>query len=105
MDGCKVTGEQTNRLTVHSYLVPLIPFLFDFKPLCLKHLHAVNLIGQKVNRLEINWIKAHVGHIGNELADKMAREAVHQTENTHWLFLPIAILSMNSGKLCITFGK
>ena len=49
---------------------------------------ALNLVGQKVNGLEVNWIKAHVGHPGNEHADKMARETIKQTENIHGLFPP-----------------
>ena len=49
----------------------------------IKSLADLNLVGQKVNRLEINWIKAYVGH---QLADKMARESVNQTENIHGLF-------------------
>ena len=39
---------------------------------------ALNLVGQKVNRLEISWIKAHVGHQGNEMADKLAIETIKQ---------------------------
>ena len=43
----------------------------------------LNLVGQKVNRLEISWITAHVGHPGNEMADKLARESLSQQENAH----------------------
>jgi ribonuclease HI len=30
--------------------------------------------------LEFTWIKAHAGHIGNELADKLAKEATKNSE-------------------------
>ena len=33
----------------------------------------LNTLGSKVNRLEIEWIKAHVGYEGNERADELAR--------------------------------
>ena len=49
---------------------------------------ALNPVGQKVNRLEINWIKAHVGHPGNEMADKLAIETINQKENIHGIFPP-----------------
>ena len=35
----------------------------------------LNTLGSKVNRLEIEWIKAHVGYEGNERADELARQA------------------------------
>ena len=61
----------------------------ELKSLAVKDtIKALNHVGQKVNRLEINWIKAHVGNLGNELADNMARESVNQTENIHGLFPP-----------------
>ena len=57
---------------------------YEIRSLAVKDsVSALNLIGQKVNRLEINWIKAHVGHPGNEL---VARDANNQTENTHGFF-------------------
>ena len=34
---------------------------------------ALKRVGQKVNRLEINWIKEHFGNPGIELADKIAK--------------------------------
>ena len=40
---------------------------------------AINLVGGKVDRLEISWIKAHVGHIGNERADQLARDCLLYT--------------------------
>ena len=49
---------------------------------------AINLVGGKVDRLEISWIKAHVGHIGNERADQLAREAVELTPTVHGIMMP-----------------
>ena len=61
----------------------------EIKSLAVKDtIAALNLVGQKVNRLEVNWIKAHVGHPGNELADKLARESLNQQENAHGIFPP-----------------
>ena len=72
---------------------------YEIKSLAvLDAIKALNLVGQKVNRLEINWIKAHVGHPGNEHADKMAREAAQQIENTHGLFPPYSHFTKNYGR-------
>ena len=65
----------------------------------------LNLVGQKVNRLEINWIKAHAGHIGNKLADKMAREAAQQIENTHGLFPPYSHFKKELWKVMYSHWK
>jgi ribonuclease HI len=37
----------------------------------------LNNLGEMLDRLEINWIKAHVGYDGNERADELARLAVN----------------------------
>ena len=61
----------------------------EIKSLAVKDtIAALNLVRQKVNRLEISWIKAHVGHPGNEMTDKLARELISQQENTHGIFPP-----------------
>jgi len=46
------------------------------------HTHQIEQIRKKVIELEnhkwtteFNWIKAHAGHQGNELADQLAKEA------------------------------
>ena len=46
------------------------------------------LVGGKVERLDISWIKAHVSHPGNESADPLAREAIKLTHSTHGVTLP-----------------
>ena len=48
----------------------------------------LNIIGNKVNRLEISWIKAHVGHEGNEKADQLARDACKLDITSHDLLPP-----------------
>ena len=49
---------------------------------------ALNLVGGKVLRLEIAWIKAHVGHWGNERADQLARESNTLIHNVHGISPP-----------------
>ena len=41
---------------------------------------SLNKLANEVARLEICWIKAHIGHEGNERADQLAREAVKCSE-------------------------
>ena len=49
---------------------------------------ALNLVGGKVSRLEIAWIKAHVGHWGNERANQLARESINLDCNENGILLP-----------------
>ena len=50
--------------------------------------HLIEEIRRKTNDLEkenwlidFTWIKAHAGHSGNELADKLAKEAIKKQRN------------------------
>ena len=44
---------------------------------------ALNLVGNKGDKLEISCIKARVGHPGKERADQRAREAGNLEQNTY----------------------
>ena len=44
----------------------------------------LNILGKTVHSLELCWIKAHTGHIGNERADEIANKTVN--ENTCLLY-------------------
>ena len=55
---------------------------------------ALNLVGSKVSRLEIAWIKAHVGHWGNERADQLARDSINLKHNVHGILLPYSHFKM-----------
>ena len=37
---------------------------------------TLNSLADSTKRVEVCWIKAHIGHEGNERADQLAREAV-----------------------------
>ena len=43
-------------------------------------IESLNALAHKSSRLEICWIKAHIGHLGNERADQLAREAAKYSE-------------------------
>ena len=64
---------------------------------------AINLVGGKVHRLEISWIKAHVGHIGNERADQLAREAVELTPTVHGIMLPYSHFKTQVTNVCLLY--
>ena len=49
---------------------------------------SLDRLAQAVNRCTLVWIKAHVGHIGNEEADSLARRATTISEG--WLNPPVA---------------
>ena len=38
---------------------------------------ALNKLGRATKRLSLNWIKAHKGHQGNEIADRLANQAAN----------------------------
>ena len=52
-------------------------------------INTLNMLAQEVQSLEICWIKAHVGHKGNERADELANQAVNKITIRTDLYLPV----------------
>ena len=47
-------------------------------------IQKLNILGQNTKRLTLNWIKAHKGHTGNEIGDRLANIAARTTsEHKH----------------------
>ena len=44
------------------------------KPSCTKNTYLTYLIKEKKKNITLNWIKAHVGHKQNKVADTLAKE-------------------------------
>ena len=40
-------------------------------------IRELNITGAFVDRLQLDWIKAHSNHAGNERADELARNSVY----------------------------
>ena len=54
----------------------------------LNTIETLNTLGTKTKRLTLNWIKAHQGHEGNEIADRLANMgALAKTEQ---IYIPVA---------------
>ena len=46
-------------------------------PLVKQTITNSNMLAQQTSRLDLNWIKAHIGHSGKERADQPARDAIN----------------------------
>ena len=49
---------------------------------------TLNELAKKTRRITIVWIKAHVGHEGNELADELAKEGTKKKLQTCNIGIP-----------------
>ena len=59
------TDSQATLLALHDTIVT--------SQLVKNTIHTLNTLSQNLSRLNISWIKAHVGHTGNERADELAK--------------------------------
>ena len=65
---------------------------------------ALNTLGKDVHTLRLSWIKAHIGHPGNEAADEAARMAMHISldlsppTNTPWAVVKSQIHTLYTQK-------
>ena len=53
---------------------------------------ALNLLAQNTRRVNLVWIKAHVGHPGNEVADELAKEATRKEAIDNKIDTPLAVI-------------
>ena len=51
---------------------------------------AINKLSQR-NKVNISWIPAHIGHAGNEIADRLAKRGAENREGLEEHFLPIPV--------------
>ena len=42
--------------------------------------HTLNTLASKAQRISVVWIKAHVGHEGNEEADRLAKAVNNENQ-------------------------
>ena len=79
----KVTIDSLKNHATHGYLIEKIRNM-------IRHLATQNW------NIHFKWVKAHIGIEGNEIADKLAKEAAHDDKNPNIEFARIPITSLAS---------
>ena len=63
------------------------------------------LLNKVNNKVSIHWIPSHVGHLGNEVADRLAKRGAQDVEGNRTIQVPISVSNTKQMLNKLALGK
>ena len=63
------------------------------------------LLDKENNKVSIHWIPSHVGHLGNEVADRLAKRGAQDVEGNRTIQVPISVSNTKQMLNKLALGK